>query len=450
MTDAIQHTEGCAARTPRAQPTKSSSRRTASLRAQVARGRPSRRWGRRRVLGLAAPALAAAATPIVLGITLTERERRAGASCSGRAASPQSAPTTSRRRRRAGASRTYGRFSVDYGEITLAASGKRELKVHWLPVRRASARARRERLADSTTSVPPGGGRSRLGSSGCPGTDEYVAVWLRGDYMVEAQGRAPDVEAFRDDARLAARGRTSQRWLDSADAGASLRVRYRAMPTRPGKRASAVAEMRVFARPADGGGRRCRDGSTTGSSRDRARHSARPTWGCIGSNSPARSRLLLSDLGQRKEEALRLADHGGLCVLGLGQRRRRLHTRLRARRCRGFRCSGATPIRRVKASLGAIVGIVPDDVIAVAIGVNGVRYPAIVSNNGFFFELPECAVHLGRDRLHHGRPSADGTYDAPPPHDGRIHRRRTLPLCRGAWRTARRPRARERRAARRP
>jgi hypothetical protein len=30
-----------------------------------------------------------------------------------------------------------------------------------------------------------------------PGTDEYVAVWAHGDYVVEARGRAADVEAFK-------------------------------------------------------------------------------------------------------------------------------------------------------------------------------------------------------------------------------------------------------------
>jgi hypothetical protein len=37
---------------------------------------------------------------------------------------------------------------------------------------------------------------------------------------------------------------------------------------------------------------------------------------------------------------------------------------------------------------GTIVGVVPDDVVAVDIKVDGARHPAILSQNGFFYELP--------------------------------------------------------------
>jgi hypothetical protein len=38
---------------------------------------------------------------------------------------------------------------------------------------------------------------------------------------------------------------------------------------------------------------------------------------------------------------------------------------------------------------GTLVGLVPDDVVAVEVKVRGVQQPAVIQSNGLFYELPD-------------------------------------------------------------
>jgi hypothetical protein len=355
-----------------------------SLMAEVTRGRPLRRWGRRRVLGLAAPALAVGIAAIVLGITVTsgdDEPARAAAVVRVAEKAPRILVDDANWR-----VAYVGRFSLDYGQITLAASGRRRLEVYWLPVKelQPALDEGRAKLEDLGTARAVNT-RARLFR--VPGTDEYVAVWRQDDYMVEAQGRAADEASFR--AMLSSlREVGTERWLSAMPE--RLRVRP-AMPHVPvGNAPSAVDEMAVFARPAE-------DADVLPQQfAYRFERDPRPCpplgppmWGCLGEQLAGESRLLLSDLGEGDAKLYAWPTTegyvcwgwdvgGGGCTPDFAQGNSRTSL------------LGTDSDPEGEGDPGALVGIVPDDVVAVAIGMDGVRYPARVESNGLYFEYPSA------------------------------------------------------------
>jgi hypothetical protein len=165
----------------------------ASLAAELASARRPHRWRRRRVLGLAAPALAAAVAAVVLGITLTGNgSDQAWAAALVRVA--EAAPRLLVDEDGWEITRA-DQFSVDYGEMTLAKDGQ-ELEIKWMPGSEyAQAVGKRDAELDDLGTASAAEGEARLFRY--RGTSDYVALWLRGDYLVEARGLASDTDAFR-------------------------------------------------------------------------------------------------------------------------------------------------------------------------------------------------------------------------------------------------------------
>jgi hypothetical protein len=165
----------------------------ASLLADIADDPRRHRWGRRRFLGIAAPAVAAAVAAVVVGITLTGRDgEQAWAAALVRVA--EAAPRLLVDEPGWEITRA-DQFSVDYGEMTFA-NGEEEVDVKWMAASNYEhAVATRVVELDDLGTAPVPGAEARLFRY--PGTSDYVAVWLRGDYTVEARGLAPDAEAFR-------------------------------------------------------------------------------------------------------------------------------------------------------------------------------------------------------------------------------------------------------------
>ena len=165
----------------------------AALMAEIAGARRTSRWPRRRLLRIAAPAVAAAAAATVLALALTD----GGAEPAWAAALVRVAEAAPRLLVDDGdwEITRADQFSVDYGEMTFAKSG-RELDLKWTSNTELAdyVEKRASELADLGT-APAAAGEARL--LRYPGTDEYVAVWAHGDYVVEARGRATDVESFK-------------------------------------------------------------------------------------------------------------------------------------------------------------------------------------------------------------------------------------------------------------
>jgi hypothetical protein len=165
-----------------------------SLTAEIAGTRRPHRWRRRRVLGLAAPALAAAVAAVVLGITLTGNgSDQAWAAALVRVA--EAAPRLLVDEDGWEITRA-DQFSVDYGEMTLAKDGQ-ELEIKWLPA------AKYEHYLDKRVAELEDLGTARAADVEARlfryrGQNDHVALWLDGDYMVEARGIAPDADAFRE------------------------------------------------------------------------------------------------------------------------------------------------------------------------------------------------------------------------------------------------------------
>jgi hypothetical protein len=165
----------------------------ASLMAEIAVTRRPRRWHRRRMLGLAAPAFVAAVAAFVIGMTLSGRNgEQAWAAALVRVA--EAAPRLLVDEPGWQVTRA-DQLSVDYGEMTLA-DGDRELELKWLSASQyAHAVETRVEEMDDLATAPAADAEARLFRY--PGKNEYVAVWRRGDYTVEARGLAPDADAFR-------------------------------------------------------------------------------------------------------------------------------------------------------------------------------------------------------------------------------------------------------------
>ena len=159
----------------------------------IAGRRAPRRLTRRRLAGVAVPALAAAIAAVVLGITLSGRGGdQAWAAELVRVA--EAAPRLIVDEPGWQVTRA-DQFSVDYGEMTFA-DGEREVDLKWLPGRQyAHAVATREVELDDLGTAPAVGAEARLFRY--TGTNDFVAVWLQDDYTVEVRGIAPDAAAFR-------------------------------------------------------------------------------------------------------------------------------------------------------------------------------------------------------------------------------------------------------------
>ena len=164
-----------------------------SLLAEIAGSRRPRRWSRRRLLPIAAPAAAAALLAVVVGITLSGRGgEQAWAAALLRVA--EAAPRLLVDEPGWQVTRA-DQFSVDYGEMTLA-DGDRELEIKWLPASQYEDSVEKRVVEmDDLATAPAADAEARLFRY--PGTNEFVAVWRRSDYTVEARGVAPDADAFR-------------------------------------------------------------------------------------------------------------------------------------------------------------------------------------------------------------------------------------------------------------
>ena len=167
-------------------------RARASLMAEIAFARRPRRW-RRRLFGFAAPAAAAVAAAVVAGITLSGGSGgQAWAAALVRVA--EAAPRLLVSEPGWEITRA-DQFSVDYGELTLA-NDERKLEIKWLPAGKYEhAVATRVTEMEDLGTAPAAGAEARVFRY--PGTSDYVAVWRRDDYTVEARALAPDADAFR-------------------------------------------------------------------------------------------------------------------------------------------------------------------------------------------------------------------------------------------------------------
>ena len=138
------------------------------------------------VLGLAAPALAAAVAAVVLGITLTGNgSDQAWAAALVRVA--EAAPRLLVDEDSWEITRA-DQFSVDYGEMTLAKDGQ-ELEIKWMPGSEyAQAVGKRDAELDDLGTASAADGEAPVSLLG---DDDYVALWLRGDHLVEARDPTP-------------------------------------------------------------------------------------------------------------------------------------------------------------------------------------------------------------------------------------------------------------------
>jgi hypothetical protein len=164
----------------------------AALLADIADARRPR-WRRRRLFGIAAPAVAAAVAAVVVGITLSGKsDGQAWAAALVRVA--EAAPRLLVDEPGWEVTRA-DELGVDYGEMTLA-NGERRLDLKWLPAGEyEDAVSKRAAEMDDLATAPAAGAEARVFRY--PGTNDYVAVWLQGDYTVEARGLAADADAFR-------------------------------------------------------------------------------------------------------------------------------------------------------------------------------------------------------------------------------------------------------------
>jgi hypothetical protein len=336
------------------------------------------------VLGLAAPALAAGVTAVVLGLTLTggsDKPAHAAAVVRAAEAAPRLLVDEP------GWSVVHmGGFSESSGAMTLA-KGKRRLNLDWLPKDQyQEAVLRGVTEMEDLGSVPAAGDDARLFRR--PGTNEYIALWIRGEYMIEAQGKAMSAERF--GAILASLHQVdTDRWLDLiperielvGDSYTKAIERSRGAP-------SALSQMGVFTRPqmeADVLPKRLYYRMKP---EERCPALGRTDAFCIGESVPEESRLLLADLGARKAALYAWpTTEGWVCWAwdaGAGGCAPDFANDPRV----PVLMTGIDPDKLGVGAPGVVVGIVPDDVVAASVRVDGVEYGAVVDRNGFFFELP--------------------------------------------------------------
>jgi hypothetical protein len=383
MNDLIQHVRDARpeAAGPRDEVVESA--RTA-LMAEVTRGRPPRRWGRRRVLGLAAPALAAGVTAVVLTLSLTggsDESARAAAIVRAAEAAPRllvDEPGWHVIDMRG--------FSESSGAMTLA-KGKRRLHLDWLPKEQyQEAVLRGIAEMDDLGSVPAAGDDARLFRR--RGTSEFIALWVRGKYMIEARGKAMNTERF--GTILASLHQVdTERWLDLiperielvGDSNKKAIERSRGAPT-------ALSQMSVFGRPPTDADVLPKRLYYRMGPQDPCPTLGRTEAFCRGSNVPKETRLLLSDLGVGKTTLYGWpTTEGWVCWawdVGAGGCAPNFANDDRV----PVLMTSIDPDKLGVGAPGVIVGIVPDDVVAASVRLDGVEYPAVVDRNGFFFELP--------------------------------------------------------------
>ena len=154
--------------------------------------------------------------------------------------------------------------------------------------------------------------------------------------------------------------------------------------------------------------------------------------GCLGDSVGDESRLLLSGLGVRETNLYAWpTTNDGVCFAwGAGGGGCVLHFTERASQ-RGARpvFIGIDPDHEGVGAPGTLVGVVPDDVVAVDVLVAGIRHAAVLQNNGLFYELPRgsCTNRAFESLTATYR---DGTSDTVPIEWG--HGPKTLPeTCRG-------------------
>jgi hypothetical protein len=355
-------------------------------RASFVRRRPRRRP--RRVLW-AVPAFAVGVAAVVLGVTLADGGGDR-ASASHREEVAEAAPRLLVDLPGWRVKRT-DRFSVEYGQVTLT-NGRQELELQWLPEDeyQLEAEKRVAELEDLGT-APAGESEARLFRY--PGTNEYFAVWLRGDYTVEARGRAADAEAFK--ATIAALHEVDiATWLTALPRTSNFYPGAGLPETPRRSRVPAVAEMSVFKRPrtaADVLPERYAASLEPLPCPDELRELGRcPYPAHVGDE----SRLLLSGLGVQQESIYAWPMDDGSVCLG---RARGGGSICSPQFRKGIRAEifGVDPPKVDGAGApGAILGLIPDDVVAVDVVVLGMRRPATIGNNAFFYELPDVSCGL--------------------------------------------------------
>jgi hypothetical protein len=150
-------------------------------------------WRQRWLFGIAAPAVAAAVAALVVAVTLSDRsDGQAWAAALVRIA--EAAPRLLVDEPGWEVTRA-DELSVDHGEMTLA-DGERRLDLKWLPAGQYEAAVdKRAAEMDDLGTASAAGAEARVFRY--PGTNDHVAVWLQGDYTVEARGLAADADAFR-------------------------------------------------------------------------------------------------------------------------------------------------------------------------------------------------------------------------------------------------------------
>jgi len=117
------------------------------------------------------------------------------------------------------------------------------------------------------------------------------------------------------------------------------------------------------------------------------------SWGgCLGAPLPDESRLLLATPGSTNSSLYAWPTvNGGVCFAWFGGAGGCMIDFQHAARVRGRSPTfmGIDPDREGAGAPGALVGLVPDDVASAEVVVQGQRRPAIVENNGLFYELPD-------------------------------------------------------------
>ena len=114
----------------------------------------------------------------------------------------------------------------------------------------------------------------------------------------------------------------------------------------------------------------------------------RSNGGCLGEGKPQESRLLLTYSGVRKTRLYAWPTTGGwVCLAPDGGGGSCIHDFSSGKTRTAY--MGIDPDTDGVEAPGTLLGIVPDDVSAVTVKVGGIDYPAVVKNNGVFYELAD-------------------------------------------------------------
>ena len=188
----------------------------------------AQRWTRRRTLPIAVPALASVIAAAIVAVAVLGR----GSESAWAAELVRVAEQAPRLLVDAPGWRVTraDQFGADLGEMTFS-NGERELELRWSPAQRLAQTLRdRGDKVDVVTTVRAGGAEIRVFRY--RGTNDFTAVWVRGDSMLELRGFAADAATFAS-AVVSLRGVDVDSWLS-------------AMPesvVKPESRAQVVEEM---------------------------------------------------------------------------------------------------------------------------------------------------------------------------------------------------------------